>query len=99
VTKSELGTKRLCSNCNLKFYDLHKTPIVCPTCKSVFEPPKPVSEKSRRSWDIPTAPARQPVKANAPPAIVPSDTPAEDAVATEEANEDDVSIDEDFEKE
>jgi uncharacterized protein (TIGR02300 family) len=99
VTKSELGTKRICGNCNLKFYDLHKTPIVCPTCQAIFEPPKLISEKPRRSWDATPAPVRQPVKAPARPAIVPGDATDEDAVATEEKNADDVSVDEDFEKE
>ncbi len=97
MTKPELGTKRICSSCNLKFYDLHKSPIVCPTCKTVFELPKVVSAKPRRPWDVPTAPV--PAKPQAPAAIVPDDAPDEGAVAANEANDENVSIDEDFEKE
>jgi len=37
VAKPELGTKRLCGNCAAKFYDLNKTPIVCPKCHTVME--------------------------------------------------------------
>jgi uncharacterized protein (TIGR02300 family) len=37
VAKPELGTKRLCSNCGAKFYDLSKDPIVCPKCHTVLE--------------------------------------------------------------
>jgi uncharacterized protein (TIGR02300 family) len=37
VAKPELGTKRLCGNCSAKFYDLSKTPIVCPKCSTVLE--------------------------------------------------------------
>jgi uncharacterized protein (TIGR02300 family) len=37
VAKPELGTKRLCPNCSAKFYDLSKTPIVCPKCSTVLE--------------------------------------------------------------
>jgi uncharacterized protein (TIGR02300 family) len=37
VAKPELGTKRLCTNCSAKFYDLNKTPIVCPKCDTVLE--------------------------------------------------------------
>ena len=37
MAKPELGTKRLCSNCSAKFYDLNKTPIVCPKCQTVME--------------------------------------------------------------
>jgi uncharacterized protein (TIGR02300 family) len=37
VAKPELGTKRLCGNCAAKFYDLNKTPIVCPKCHTTME--------------------------------------------------------------
>ena len=37
MAKPELGTKRLCSNCGAKFYDLNKDPIVCPKCHTVME--------------------------------------------------------------
>jgi uncharacterized protein (TIGR02300 family) len=36
VAKPDLGTKRLCSHCSAKFYDLHKDPIVCPKCHTVM---------------------------------------------------------------
>jgi uncharacterized protein (TIGR02300 family) len=38
VAKPDLGTKRLCSGCGAKFYDLNKTPIVCPKCETVLVP-------------------------------------------------------------
>jgi len=38
VAKPDLGTKRLCGNCGAKFYDLNKTPMVCPKCETVFVP-------------------------------------------------------------
>ena len=37
VAKPELGTKRLCPHCGVKFYDLSKSPIVCPKCGSGVE--------------------------------------------------------------
>jgi uncharacterized protein (TIGR02300 family) len=37
VAKAELGIKRLCASCGAKFYDLNKSPIVCPKCSSVYE--------------------------------------------------------------
>jgi uncharacterized protein (TIGR02300 family) len=37
VVKLELGTKRLCSGCSARFYDLNKDPIVCPKCHTVLE--------------------------------------------------------------
>ena len=56
MTKPELGTKRLCAGCNAKFYDLHKTPIVCPTCETVFIVPKPLPTRSRRPVEAAIAP-------------------------------------------
>jgi uncharacterized protein (TIGR02300 family) len=37
VAKPDLGTKRLCGNCGVKFYDLDKDPIVCPKCHTVMQ--------------------------------------------------------------
>jgi len=37
VAKPELGIKRLCASCGAKFYDLNKSPIVCPKCSTVYE--------------------------------------------------------------
>jgi uncharacterized protein (TIGR02300 family) len=46
LAKTDLGTKRLCGNCGAKFYDLSKTPILCPKCETVFVI-APVSSRSR----------------------------------------------------
>src|SRR6201999_1753794 len=32
MAKPELGTKRVCFSCNTRFYDLTKSPAVCPKC-------------------------------------------------------------------
>lgn len=39
VAKTELGTKRICASCGTRFYDLNRTPILCPKCEAVFQPP------------------------------------------------------------
>jgi uncharacterized protein (TIGR02300 family) len=36
VAKPELGTKRQCQSCGAKFYDLNKSPILCPKCGAAF---------------------------------------------------------------
>jgi uncharacterized protein (TIGR02300 family) len=46
MTKPELGTKRLCAHCGVKFYDLHQAPITCPKCGAAFEK-TPLSSRSR----------------------------------------------------
>ena len=32
MVKPELGTKRVCVACSARFYDLTKTPAICPKC-------------------------------------------------------------------
>ena len=43
-----LGTKRICSGCAAKFYDLGKDLIVCPICETVFVIPKPEPSRGGR---------------------------------------------------
>ncbi|MBY0281025.1 MAG: TIGR02300 family protein [Alphaproteobacteria bacterium] len=37
MVKLEWGTKRTCQSCASRFYDLHRSPIICPKCGSPFE--------------------------------------------------------------
>ncbi len=37
MAKPELGTKRLCTGCGAKYYDLNRDPITCPKCGTIFE--------------------------------------------------------------
>ena len=36
MVKAELGTKRTCPSCAARFYDLMKSPIICPKCGASF---------------------------------------------------------------
>ena len=47
VAKPEWGTKRICQACGAKFYDLRRSPIVCPACGVEFDPEALL--RSRRS--------------------------------------------------
>ena len=47
MAKPELGTKRLCGSCGAKFYDLSKSPIVCPKCGTTFEVVAPAPPRGR----------------------------------------------------
>lgn len=38
MAKTELGTKRACTSCGAKFYDLDKRPVECPKCEATFMP-------------------------------------------------------------
>ncbi len=46
MAKAEWGTKRRCLSCSAAFYDLNKSPILCPKCGTEFNPEAIV--KSRR---------------------------------------------------
>ena len=37
MTKPELGTKRLCTECGARFYDLNTIPMTCPKCGARFQ--------------------------------------------------------------
>lgn len=78
MAKPDLGTKRLCGNCGAKFYDLSKTPIVCPKCETVFVV-APVSSRARPE----AAAARAPV---AEPEVVAPETAEAEFVSLEEAD-------------
>ena len=54
MAKPEWGTKRVCQSCGARFYDLMRTPCVCPKCESVVETevvfkPRRQSAESRAS--------------------------------------------------
>lgn len=47
----ELGTKLACTGCSERFYDLNRSPAVCPKCGAAQALPKPrVYSKPGESW-------------------------------------------------
>ena len=38
MVKPEWGRKRICPSCSLKYYDFKRTPIICPSCNTEFDP-------------------------------------------------------------
>ena len=38
MAKVELGLKRTCLSCDMRFYDFKRRPIVCPGCSTEFDP-------------------------------------------------------------
>ena len=51
MAKPEWGKKRICSSCNTRYYDLNKSPIICPSCGAEFDPNFYL--KSRKGKSIP----------------------------------------------
>lgn len=61
MAKPEWGMKRTCTHCGARFYDLNKSPIICPKCSAENEAEVPL--KIRRTKDHKVA---KPVKAVVP---------------------------------
>jgi uncharacterized protein (TIGR02300 family) len=49
MAKAELGIKRLCGSCGMRFYDFKRSPIVCPGCSTEFDPNHIVKSRKSRS--------------------------------------------------
>lgn len=57
MAKPELGIKRQCANCGAKFYDLAKSPILCPKCGTLYEI---AAAPARRVAAVKAAPVEEP---------------------------------------
>ena len=62
VAKQNWGLKRTCQSCGARFYDLEKSPIVCPKCQAEFDPEAIMKTKRTKA----PAPAPRPVATPAP---------------------------------
>ena len=49
MVKAELGLKRSCLSCGMRYYDFNRTPIVCPGCETKFDPELVVRSRRGRA--------------------------------------------------
>ena len=49
MAKAELGLKRTCLSCGMRFYDFKRTPIICPGCQTEFDPEAVIRSRRGRS--------------------------------------------------
>ena len=49
MSKPEWGIKRVCPSCSIKYYDFHKSPIICPKCEFEFDPDLLLKSRKGRS--------------------------------------------------
>ena len=70
MPKEEWGTKRVCPNCETRFYDLRRDPMVCPACGHSFDL---ASLQGGKNQSVP--PTKQ--KSPASPAVAADDDSAE----------------------
>jgi uncharacterized protein (TIGR02300 family) len=80
--RAELGTKCACTGCSERFYDLNRTPAVCPKCGVEQAPQKP-----RAAWPVRGTPG--PRRAYRPPAPIAADEDSAVITAAEDEDEED----------
>ncbi len=51
MTKAEIGVKRDCPECGARFYDLNKSPAICPKCHHEFIPEALLKPRKARPDD------------------------------------------------
>ena len=49
MAKPEWGKKRICLACNTKYYDFNKSPIICPSCGTEFDPDTNLKNRKSKS--------------------------------------------------
>ncbi|MGB2932572.1 MAG: TIGR02300 family protein [Methyloceanibacter sp.] len=49
MSKPARGTKRVCQSCGARFYDLGRTPIVCPVCQAAYQVTPPATRRGERA--------------------------------------------------
>jgi uncharacterized protein (TIGR02300 family) len=81
--------KRICPSCGKRYYDMKKTPPVCPSCKTAFDPENLLRSRRGRSTEKKAAAKPEDVIDDLP---VADDANAEDAVIedAEELGDDEV---------
>ncbi len=78
--RPELGAKCTCVGCGLRFYDLGRSPALCPKCATQQPPPKPRVLRSSRGAGENTPLLQQP-----DPVAANDDTEQVSAAETEDA--------------
>ena len=49
MANPEWGKKRICLACNTKYYDFNKSPIICPSCGTKFDPDTNLKSRKGKS--------------------------------------------------
>ena len=49
MAKADLGLKRTCLSCGMRYYDFNRTPIICPGCQTEFDPEAVIRSRRGRA--------------------------------------------------
>ncbi|MGB0843256.1 MAG: TIGR02300 family protein [Alphaproteobacteria bacterium] len=100
---AEFGIKRICQSCSVKYYDLNKSPITCPSCATEYDPEATLSRRRSRIADdskpkeeAKTAESEEDVVADLPDVELEDDSefgkPADDSTLLDDDDDDDGPI-------
>ncbi|MHA1523865.1 MAG: TIGR02300 family protein [Alphaproteobacteria bacterium] len=82
MTRPELGTKRTCGDCDAVFYDLNRSPAVCPKCGYTFA--------EKKASTVAANPAKKAAKPAEPvKPVEPADPPEPTAKEKEDSGDQD----------
>jgi uncharacterized protein (TIGR02300 family) len=81
MSKPARGTKRVCQSCGARFYDLGRSPIVCPVCQAVYQVTPPTTRRAERPAPVEVRP--KPVE----PEIEPATLEGPETISLEEVDE------------
>lgn len=99
--RPELGTKCTCTGCHERFYDLNRSPAICPKCGVQQPPEKPRVVRAMRNTSGAGLKLRQlPTAAAVADDVEPEDSSEaesdEDAPEADDEADDDIEIDPDL---
>ena len=60
MAKADLGLKRTCLSCGMRYYDFNRTPIICPGCQTEFDPEAVIRSRRGRATSKSTKAAEEP---------------------------------------
>ena len=94
MAKADLGTKRACLACGMRFYDFSRSPIICPGCGAEFDPENIM--KSRKGRPAAKSVARDDSDAAGDDQIEDDDNADElEASVVDDNDDDDIDFDDD----
>jgi uncharacterized protein (TIGR02300 family) len=93
MAEVELGLKRTCHSCDMRFYDFKRSPIICPGCGTEFDPENLL--KSRKIRAAPKSAAKTGVSDDADDMDETDFDDDEIDVAVNKDDADDIDFDED----
>jgi uncharacterized protein (TIGR02300 family) len=93
MAKVELGLKRACLSCGMRFYDFKRSPIICPGCGTEFDPENMLKGRTRRA--APKSAAKEGVSDDADDLNETEFDEDDGTVAANKEDDDNIDFDED----